>query len=193
MFTNKKLESLDLSVCGFTIIELIVTILIIAIITVFSIPPATQSMLKIGIESAANQFIGIVSFARTEAFRSGYPVYLCGAEIDSNHNLTSNGCNTNWNHGVLLFQDMTTSGIYNSTSSEKIRFLRFDSGLNITTVESSLQFSSSGVIVNNGNSLFCIGKSYPTLGKAYSVQIKVNNYGAYQTCVKDNNAICNGC
>lgn len=61
---------------GFTLIELMITIAIMAIILAMAIPSFTQAIENARLGSQTNEFVTAVSTARAEALRTGAPVWL---------------------------------------------------------------------------------------------------------------------
>jgi len=89
---------------GLTLIELIITTSIIAIMLSIGLPSLTQFLQKSKIESSSIELFSILAMARNNAITSGKDTYVC--ELINN-----NQCNTNrpfgaiWNNGWLAFQD----------------------------------------------------------------------------------------
>lgn len=61
---------------GFTLIELMITIAILAIILAMAIPSFTQAIENARLGTQTNEFVTAVSSARAEALRTGAPVWL---------------------------------------------------------------------------------------------------------------------
>ena len=179
------------SAYGYSLIELIVVLAITAIVAIMAVPAATQGMLRIGVENAAGQLIAISSLAHTEALRRGYGLSLCGVSLDNNRNFSDCTGNTNWSNGILLFQDLNLDGSYSSSANERIKFIGFESGLTVSSSNALIAFNANDN--SNSSTLVCIGKSYAGLGKYYSIQVSINNYGATAVCTQSANANCTGC
>lgn len=86
---------------GFTLIELMVTLAVLAIVLGVGIP-AFDSLISNGrLTSQINQNIGLISFARSEAAkRTGTTITVCGSSDEAT-------CNTaNWESGWLVMSDV---------------------------------------------------------------------------------------
>lgn len=69
---------------GFTLIELMVTIAIMAIMAAIAIPNFAEWVAKRRVASVAEKVASQIRFARAEAARLNKPVYLCPVEIQGN-------------------------------------------------------------------------------------------------------------
>ena len=139
---------------GFTIIELMLTILVMSVVITLGVPSFSTSIQNNRITSQANSKIGAISFARTEAVKlNDQAVTLCGST-----NQTS--CNTSqWEQGWILFKDGDRDG-QPGNSANILRVEGTLSGSNTlrTTGFSSnslVRFDSQGTITNSGAFVFC--------------------------------------
>ena len=69
---------------GFTLIELMVTIVIMAIMAAIAIPNFAEWVAKRRVASVAEKVASQIRFARAETARLNKPVYLCPVEIEEN-------------------------------------------------------------------------------------------------------------
>lgn len=81
---------------GFTLIELIITVAIIAILAAIALPSFARVIASNRVASGVNEFISAVNLARTEAIRRNSAAGVCAS---------SNGttCGSNWNEGFLVY------------------------------------------------------------------------------------------
>jgi len=89
---------------GFTLIELIVTIAITAIMSVTAVPSFIDLMRNNRSATQANEFLAALNLARSEAAKSGQNVSLCSS-TDAASCRTSDP--TNWSDGWILFVNGT--------------------------------------------------------------------------------------
>lgn len=175
---------------GFSLTELAVTLAITTIIALLALPAATEGMLKTGVENTVGQVIALSGFARTEALRRGTSVVVCGAQLDASNNLSNCNGSTNWSKGVLVFQDLNLNNEYNP--DERIKFIQFDNGVNVISNQPTMTVSPNDVDQVN-NLVICIGKSFTSLGRYFSQQVRLSSYTASVICSRTDNATCNGC
>jgi len=88
---------------GFTLIELMVTLAIMAILLGFAVPGLSQLIYRGQLSGAINEFNIQVSTARTEAAMRGRNTYICGST-------TGFECDDNWNGGILMWVDIDNDG-----------------------------------------------------------------------------------
>lgn len=86
---------------GFTLLELLVTLAVIAIVVAFAVPSFNSMILDNRITSAINEVSSLISFARSEASkRPGGYVTLC----PTSDNTSCNGTDA-WGDGWLIMLD----------------------------------------------------------------------------------------
>jgi type IV fimbrial biogenesis protein FimT len=62
---------------GFTLIEMMVAIAVLAILSMIAVPSFREASLSSQLRSAANNFIATANFARSEAIKRGTAVTMC--------------------------------------------------------------------------------------------------------------------
>lgn len=90
---------------GFTLIELMVTIGIAAILLALALPSFTESIRANRVSTATNQTLATFNFARAEALRAKSNAWVC----PSNDSRTD--CGTNWSQGMVVWTDENGDGI----------------------------------------------------------------------------------
>lgn len=89
---------------GFSLIELMVTVAVLAILVAIGLPSFQGSMRSNRVATGTNEFVASLSLARSEAIRSPGGAGICA---------TTNGtlCNgDSWNDGWLVWSDLDGSG-----------------------------------------------------------------------------------
>lgn len=87
---------------AFSLIELIATVVIMAIIFALAAPPFQQLIQNNRTAAVAEDMMGAINFARAEALRRGGYVSLCAS-----NNGTS--CTGSWEDGMIVVADAATS------------------------------------------------------------------------------------
>ncbi|MEO0344927.1 MAG: GspH/FimT family pseudopilin [Pseudomonadota bacterium] len=126
---------------GYTILELMMTIAVIAVIAGFAVPSFLSTMNANRIVTDNNELISTLAFARSEAIKRGQRVTLCPS-ADQASCATSGG----WEQGWIAFLDPTGFGTVDT--GEEV--LRVWDGLEGTTVRAAGSFSTWISFVGSG-------------------------------------------
>lgn len=85
---------------GLTLVELMITLVVIAIALTVAVPGFTNFIRGNRVTSQANEFLVSLTFARSEAIKRGRPVAVCA----SSDQATCSGSN-DWDAGWIAFTD----------------------------------------------------------------------------------------
>ena len=127
---------------GFTLIELMVVIGIIAIITVIGVPSFRTLIADNRLASTSNNILGALQIARSEAVTQRTVVKVCGTNAGN----TACGNSTDWSSGVLIMRGSTVvkviasnnTGVTATSSRNDIEYLG-----NGTTSAATISISDS--------------------------------------------------
>lgn len=126
---------------GFTLVELMVTLAVGIIILGVGIPAFTGLMASNRATGYANEFVGALRLARSEAVKRGEGVTLCASNGD---NTACSG--TDWQNGWLVFTDPDDDRAYTAGTDTLIRVWQAPEGgasFNAAT-PASIRFLASG-------------------------------------------------
>ncbi|MBS0289913.1 MAG: GspH/FimT family pseudopilin [Proteobacteria bacterium] len=158
---------------GFTLIELIITIAVLAIVLAIAIPAFTSTIQNNLIASTNNDLISALMYARSEAMKRNVPVSVC-APSDN----TYTACGGSWNLGWIIFVNPTGgSALSNTTSAPMLRTQQItDQTISITTSPSVsiATYNGSGFpATNTGNVAFTIKATGCTIDSGRQITISL--------------------
>jgi len=164
---------------GFTLVELMVTLAVAAILLAMGVPNFTQVIQNNRMTSAANDFLFQLNYARSEAIKRGRTVTICRSTNGS----TCNG--TTWSGGFLIFADLDGDGVVD-TGEDLLRAGGSLGGmtLNSDNFGTSIQFASTGLTTGaatSGHFRFCDSR-----GNTFARAVLVSTTGRPQIS-KDGN------
>ncbi len=93
---------------GMTIIELLITMLVMAILLAVGIPLFQNVGNHIRMNGEMFAFVADVNFARSEAIKRGQPVWICSSSDGASCNDTT-GTSSVWTKGRLIYVDPTAA------------------------------------------------------------------------------------
>ncbi len=160
---------------GFTLVELLVTIAVMAIFAAIALPSMGAMTASAKLNEAASGFVNVMNTTRQEALRQSVNSYFCGVSVKKDG--TINGCSTEtkasnqYANGIVGFADKDKDGNYSANESLHAFYLK----PNIKVEVSALANSSSTVLeayslVNNSKFGF-IGTG-DMINPSYAVRFK---------------------
>lgn len=134
------------SLGGFTVVELMVTLAVAAVLIAAGIPSLTAMIQNNQLAAASNALVTAVQLARSEAVRRGRPVTVCSsADGSSCRNASTGWAGQRW----LVFQDAAGAGAPATSGSgfELIRvFPALEGDLVLTSPQPWLRFAPGGSV-----------------------------------------------
>lgn len=100
---------------GFTLIELMITLAIAAILLTVAVPSFRTFIENNKAITQVNDVVSAHNLARMEAIKRGSPVTVC---TSSNGTACSNS--TNWKNGWIVFNDLNANGTHNGTDCNSL-------------------------------------------------------------------------
>ncbi len=120
---------------GFTLIELMVTLVVMAVVAAIAFPNFQQLIRSSRVSTANNAVIGLVNLARTEAIRSGKGGGVCGSS-------TGASCDGAWAQGMAAVSDPDGDGAFSDGTI--LRFVDFKNALTVTGPDAVVAFDGRG-------------------------------------------------
>ena len=97
---------------GFTLVELLITIVVISVLLATAVPSFMQFIKNNRVTGQANSLVVSTQMARNEAVKRGAGTTLCAANADMD------GCSgsTDWSTGWIVFSDLNRDGAINTVT-----------------------------------------------------------------------------
>ena len=95
---------------GFTLVELLITIVVVSILLATAVPSFMQAIKNNRVAGQANSFVVSTQMARNEAVKRGASTTVCAA------NTAMNACSgsNDWSTGWIVFSDLNRNGVVNA-------------------------------------------------------------------------------
>lgn len=156
---NQNSSTLIRSIKGFTILELMITVVVMALVLAIGAPSFIDFIADQRIRVAASDFMGDISFARAEALKTSRRVIMAHATVAGACG-AQGPIGNSWNQGWCIYVDNDGSGtftggdqvlkIHNGFSSGRVLICAKDgSGTAIADFANTIVFRPDGRVVRN--------------------------------------------
>jgi len=90
---------------GFTLVELLIALFVLAIILSFAVPNMRKMVLDNRVKSATNTLVGALHYARSEAIARNEPIPFCPAPEDESDATEPCGSTSDYKYGAQIHND----------------------------------------------------------------------------------------
>ncbi|MBL8310082.1 MAG: GspH/FimT family pseudopilin [Burkholderiales bacterium] len=147
----RRRSAAERSRAGFTLIELMVTVAVLAILAAIAIPSMSQLIVRSRMDATLHEFVSAINMARSEAVRRATRVTLCRATGPT----TCGGAGTTWASGWIVFvDDLATAGLIDAGEEiikSRSAWVGMDSVITSASVSGSISYTSNGQLENAFN------------------------------------------
>lgn len=144
---------------GFTLFELMITLVVAAILATVAVPNMRQFVQNSRLQGELGELAATLNFARGEAAKRSRSISVCARASD-----TACGAASAWKDGWLVFIDVDTDGVYDGAPEEILRVhtqtvsaitVTANDGKATPTAITHLRFAPAGNANNTGAFTFC--------------------------------------
>lgn len=155
---------------GFTLLELMTTITVLAVLLGIGVPAFTSVIRNNQITAQTNELVAALNIARSEALKRGLPVSICVS------NTTQDACvddAADWNSGWIAFSDPTNPGALDSEEDIIQVWPAVGNGLNLVlgSGSASIRYLPSGASDAASTLTFDLSKPGCTGNNARQIEI----------------------
>lgn len=130
---------------GFSLIELIVTMAVAAILIIMVVPGFYGMIQNNKVVTMANNFASAINLARIESIKRGIKISLCPAANSAN---TACGNASQWAQGWIIFADSDNNNAIDTPSDLLKVYEPLPLGTNVVASAAIISFDSSGFLLN---------------------------------------------
>ena len=180
---------------GFTLVEMMIALVVLGVLATMAAPSMQTFIKEQRISGQANDLIGDLSIARSEAIRRAATVIVCKSTNPNNANPTCNTVGTNWATGRVIFVDSDNDGAIDS--GEVLRRSESLDGTGNTLISTgaasdSVSFTGSGLTTLGAGTEW---KLCDSRGATYGRAIAISGTGRARVTTKgldmnDNALVC---
>lgn len=160
---------------GFTLVELMVTLSVAAILLTQGVPAFRSTIQNSRISSNTNDLVADINVARSEAISRNVAVILCRSDDPNAAGAGCDGAGT-WDTGWLVFADEDGSGDFSAANDTLINIGQ-PAPVTITIASNgvnNLQYNSNGTTSSAADSIFAICDDR---GVEFGREVRVNTIG----------------
>jgi len=120
---------------GFTLVELMVAVAVLAILTMVALPSLSDFSVRMRVDNEISELNRLLLTARNVAINEGVNVTVCP--------LVAKTCTTSWGKELSVFTDFDGDGVYEPTATPAERIIKVKSAIK---TNDKLQYSKSSVM-----------------------------------------------
>jgi len=160
---------------GFTLIELMITIVIAGILLAVGVPSFNAFAANNRLTTQVNSFVTAVNFTRSEAIKRSSSVTICKSN-------TGTSCAGNWSDGWVVFDDINNNGAINAGDTIILVHGALQNDNTLISSANRISYSSQGLAPGFNNTFTLCDNRGATKAKA----IITSNTGRVRLAIDSN-------
>ncbi|MDP9140636.1 MAG: GspH/FimT family pseudopilin [Pseudomonadota bacterium] len=143
---NSRRSNSSVFNAGFTLLELVITIVILSILLTMAVPSFRDFMASRATTAQINDLAGSIRLARAEAIKRGFPVSICSS-TDADSDAPSCADDAEWSTGWVIFSDRNADGTIDDTDTVvRVQPGYSNSGGLTASDDTAITFNSTGIL-----------------------------------------------
>lgn len=161
---------------GFTLVELLVSLTILAVLTAIALPNMNEYLIKTRVDNEISALHRLLLTARNTAVNSGKNVTICPLSV-------FNVCTDNWEDEISVFTNTTNNTTFTSASEQIIKVkAKLSTGDSLKFNQASIVYSATGALVGGVNSEFIYCPAEDTdLARGINISLSGRIYASQDT------------
>lgn len=162
---------------GFTLIELMITLVVAAILIGLAVPSYFNMVQNNQITATVNKLSASFNYARMEAIKRGEQVSVCAAASSS---LSSCGSAAQWGQGWIIFVDENDNNMIDSSDTLIRVNEKLPTGITVNTASPIVSYDGTGFLSSNPTNFIvsasnCTGDSGRQLAISGSGRLSISS------------------
>jgi type IV fimbrial biogenesis protein FimT len=146
---------------GFTLLELMVTLAVVAILIMFGVPSMRDFTLNARLSAQSNEFITGIQLARGAAIKQQRNASICISTTYSNSPPTCTG-GTDWSAGWVVWVDQDSDGVLDATEVLRVGEPLDGNATFTSAARTEFQYSPTGLVNGQDTLTLCDNRSGET-------------------------------
>jgi prepilin-type N-terminal cleavage/methylation domain-containing protein len=124
---------------GFTVIELLISITIIAVLTTIALPNFSDFLVRTRVDNEISEMQRLLLATRNTAINAEKSVTICPLNV-------SNSCQNSWKDQISVFEDIDGDGIYEPGNGDRLIKVKsaIQAGDKLQFTQASLTYTATG-------------------------------------------------
>lgn len=152
---------------GFTLVELMVTLMVAMILVVFAVPGLRDFVMNAQLSTQANEFVTSIQLTRGHAIKQQRDAQICVSTTWNSSPPTCTG-GTDWSVGWVVWVDQNRDGILDATEVIRVNEPLDGDALFTSTASTAFTYDATGMVSAGDTLLLCDNRS-DELGRTITI------------------------